>query len=111
MTLRYVNLPLFPDADYGYSIALEGNSYNLQFTYNERMELYTISLFDEDSNPIVLGEGLVPYYPIFRDYALLNLSGWIWLEEIADNISEAYKVYPDKLDEYYQMYYVYDDGL
>lgn len=111
MALKYINLPLYPDTYYSYSIALEGNSYNLEFYYVERCESYFVSLFDENSNAIVLGERLVPNYPIFRDYALINLSGWIWMEEIAKIISEPYKVYPDKIDQYYLMYYIYDDGV
>lgn len=110
MAFKYVNLPLFADPYYSYSIALEGNSYILEFVYVERCQLYFLSLRDADSNPIVLNSGLVPTYPIMFDYALPNLSGYFWMEEIADILSEPYKVYPDKINEYYQFYYIYDDG-
>ena len=108
MAEKYVSLPLFSDADYEYSIALQGDSYILRFIYNERMKLYTISLYDADRNTIVLGEALVPNYPIFFDYAILPLTGYFYMEEKASIVAEAYKVYPDKLDQYYRLYYIYD---
>ncbi|WP_443698905.1 phage baseplate plug family protein [Pseudomonas sp.] len=107
MTIQYVALPLFPDASYTYPIALEGVSYNLEFLYNERASLYYISLYDSDSNPIVLGEALVPTYPIFKDYTIPGLNGFIWMEEIATLINEPYKLYPDSIDQYYNLYYIY----
>lgn len=110
MAEKYVSLPLFSDPDYEYSIALQGNSYILRFIYNERMQRYTLSLYDADRNPIVLGEALVPSYPLFFDYAILPLTGYFYLEENSLMVSEAYKVYPDSLDQYYSMFYIYDDG-
>lgn len=110
MAEKYVSLPLFADAAYEYSIALQGNSYNVGFIYNERMQLYTISLFDADSNPIVAGEALVPSYPIFLDYAIYPLTGYFYLKEKANILSEPYKTYPDRIDQYYWFYYIYNDG-
>ena len=110
MADKYVNLSLFSDADYEYAVALEGVSYVLRFIFNERMQLYTINLYDADRNPIVLGEALVPSYPLFFDYALLPLSGYFYMEERANIISEAYKVYPDRVDLYYNFYYIYSTG-
>lgn len=110
MADKYVNLPLFSDADYEYAVALEGVSYVLRFIFNERMQLYTLNLYDANRNPIVLGEALVPSYPLFFDYALLPLSGYFYMEERANIISEAYKVYPDRVDLYYNFYYIYSTG-
>lgn len=110
MALQYVSLPLFADPFYEYSIALQGQSLVFRFTYNDRIAGYSIDLLDQDNNPIVIGERLIPGYPIFKEYALFPLTGWVWMEEIAEIISEPYKAYPDKINEYYQMWYVYDDG-
>lgn len=110
MAEKYVSLPLFSDADYEYSIALQGDSYILRFIYNERMQLYTISLYDADNNPIIIGEALVPSYPIFLEYAIYPLTGYFYMEEKANILSEPYKVYPDQIDQYYWLYYIYDDG-
>lgn len=109
MVDKYVNLPLFADADYEYSIALQEDSYVLRFIYNERMKLYTINLYDADSNPIIVGEALVPNYPIFFEYALYPLTGYFWMEEKATIISEPYKVYPDNINEYYNFFYIWSE--
>lgn len=111
MAERYVNLPLFSDADYEYSLALEGLSYILRFIYIERMQMYTINLYDADNNPIVLGEALVPNYPLFFDYAILPLSGYFYMSEKSNIDSEPYKKYPERLDQYYDFRYIYDNGV
>jgi len=109
MVDKYISLPLFADPYYSYPIALQGSSYILEFIYNERTQLYSLSLFDSESNPIVVGEALVPNYPIFKDYAIFPLTGFFWMEEKADIISEPYKAYPDSLDQYYNLYYLYSE--
>lgn len=109
MADKYVAMPLFPDPFYTYTIAFQGDSYIFEFIYNERAKLYFINLYGADSNPIVMGEALVPNYPIFLDYALFPLTGFIWMEEKADIISEPYKVYPDSIDQYYDCFYIYNE--
>lgn len=107
MADAYITLPLYPDADYNYAVNLQGNSYILDFKYNERAQLYYLSLYTADNVPLVTGEALVPVYPLMKDYALNTLTGFFWMEEKANIISEPYKVYPDKIDEYYNLFYVY----
>lgn len=108
MAEKYVALPLFSDAEYEYTVALQGDSYTLRFTYNERMKLYTISLLSADLVPIVMGEALVPSYPMFFEYALYPLTGYFYMYEKANIISEPYKVYPENINEYYELVYVYE---
>lgn len=110
MALQYVKIPLFEDSFYSYSIALENVTYVLSFKYVERMELWIFDLYDAESNPLVLGMGLVPFYPISLDYVISELSGYFWLEQIADINTEQYKQYPEELSQYYRMFYIYDDG-
>lgn len=107
MANLYVDIPIVDEPYYDLSISLEGNSYILKFTYVERMGLYTLSLYDSDRNPIILGEALVPEYPIMLDYALSNLTGFFFLTRKSVLIAEPYKTYPDKLSEYYDMVYCY----
>lgn len=109
MAQTYVALPLYPDAYYTYSIALEGNSYVFEFVYNERMQLYTFSLLDAENTPIIQGEALVPYYPMLIDYALPDLTGFMWMELKSQMNPESYKMYPDKIDQYYNMWYCIPD--
>lgn len=108
MAEKYVALPLFSDAEYEYTVALQGDSYTLRFTYNERMKLYTISLLSADLVPIVMGEALVPSYPMFFEYALYPLTGYFYMYEKANIISEPYKVYPENINEYYELVYIYE---
>lgn len=108
MAEKYVALPLFSDAEYEYTVALQGDSYTLRFTYNERMKLYTISLLSADLVPIVMGEALVPSYPMFFEYALYPLTGYFYMYEKGNIISEPYKVYPENINEYYELVYVYE---
>lgn len=109
MADHYVTMSLFPEPFYTYTIAFQDNSYILEFVYNERARLYFINLYDAENNPIVLGEALVPNYPIFLDYALYPLTGFLWMEEKANIISEAYKAYPDSIDQYYNLFYIYSE--
>lgn len=109
MADNYIRLPLYSDADYNYAVNLQGNSYILDFKYNERAGLYFISLYTAENVPLVLGDALVPTYPIMKDYALNTLTGFFWLEEKANIISEPYKLYPDKIDEYYNFYYIFSE--
>lgn len=107
MALINIQLSLYPDAYYSYAVSLQGNSYIVEFVYNERSSLYFMNLLTADSDPIFEGVAAVPTYPIALDYALFPLTGWFWLEPKELNLSEPYKVYPDSLDQYYNFYYSY----
>lgn len=107
MTDHYVPLPLYADSDYDYAVNLQGQSYILNFTYNERSSLYFLSLYTADNVPLVTSIALVPTYPIMLDYALNTLTGFFWMEEKSNIISEPYKVYPDKINEYYNFFFIY----
>jgi hypothetical protein len=103
-----VSLPLYSNPVYSYFVNLEGDSYKLLFTYNETMKLYTLSIYDQDSEPIKTGLGLVPNYPIGRDYIIKNLTGGFVLLPKGTSVDvEYYKLYPDKIDRYYTLSYVY----
>lgn len=107
MVDNYVSLPLSDDPFYEYSVSLEGNSYIVQFVFNERAQLYFFSLYTAEREPIVLGEALVPTYPMFTDYALSNLTGYFCLQEKATITGEPYKEFPDVLSEYYDFFYLF----
>lgn len=109
MTLQVV-LPLYPETIYSYFVNLEGDSYKLLFDYNETMQLYTLSIYDQDSVPLVTGLGLVPNYPIGLDFIIKNLTGTFLLLPNGEVPVEYYKLYPDKIDKYYTLSYVYDNS-
>ena len=105
MADNYIRLPLYEDPDYNYAVNLQGTSYRLDFKYNERVGLYYLSLYTAENVPVVVGVGLVPSYTIMQDYALNTLTGYFWLEEKGSIISEPYKTYPDKIAQYYDLFY------
>lgn len=107
MANNYVSLPLSDEPFYEYSVSLEGNSYILQFVYNERAQLYFLNLYTAERVAVVLGEAFVPTYPMFTDYALPNLTGYFCLQENASITGEPYKEFPDKINEYYSFFYMY----
>lgn len=107
MALINTELPLYPDPYYTYAVSLQGNSYNLEFIYNERCALYFMNLLTADGVPLLEGVACVPTYPIARDYALFPLTGWFWFEAKELILSEPYKAYPDSIDQYYNFYYSY----
>lgn len=107
MANLYVDVPLLNEPYYDLTISLEGNSYILEFIYNERLSLYTFSLFDSQKVPLVQGQALVPEYPLFLDYNLKDLSGYFYLTKKSDLVSEPYKDYPDQLKDYYYFMYIY----
>lgn len=103
----YVDLLLDDSPLYDYSVSLEGNSYIVEMQFNERTQLYHMSLYDADKNPLVLGVGLVPGFPIMADYALPNLTGFFLLIQKGELQSEPYKKFPDKLSQYYNLVFTY----
>lgn len=109
MVDNYVKLPLYEDSDYNYAVNLQGQSYILDFKYNERSQLYFLSVYTAENVPIILGVALVPTYPITKDNALFPLTGFFWMEEKAAILSEPYKVYPDKVNEYYNFFYTWSE--
>ena len=108
MSVNYVNLPLFSEPDYEYIISLERVAYKIRFYYNERMQQWIIDLRYANNDPIILGEALVPRFPIFLDYDI-ELTGTFYLEPIGDFKNETV-INPFELNQYYKLYYYWDDG-
>lgn len=105
----YVDLLLDDSPIYEYSVSLEANSYIIEMIFNERSQLYFMSLYDADRNPIVRSAALVPGYPIMFDYALPNLTGFFLLIQKGELQAEPYKEFPDKLKQYYSLVYTYTE--
>lgn len=111
MTIQYIPLPLFSDSSYSYTIGLEGQNYKFQMLWNERAATWFFSIYLEDNTPLVLGERLVPNYPVLEQYPLTNLTGYLALIPKSDINQEQYLSAPRQLDQYHSLYYVYNDGL
>lgn len=107
--IRKVIISLYDDADYKFIIPLEGVSYQIRLYYNERLETWIIDLSYSDGTPIVLGQALVPEFPLFFDYTIERMSGYFYLAPIGKFKNETL-INPFELRKYYTLSYYYDDG-
>lgn len=108
MALNYVNLPIYQNPDYEYTISLQRVAYKIRIYYIERVKQWAIDLRYANDDPIVLGACLVPEYPLFLDYYIEELTGTFWLESIGETKNETI-INPYELNEYYKLYYFYED--
>ncbi|ATW58384.1 hypothetical protein CNR37_00177 [Pseudomonas phage ventosus] len=105
----YIEMPLFSDEKYRYSIPLEGTSWQFTFYWNGRAGQWHMDILREDQTPLVLGQPLVAQYPMLIDYNLeeQGLTGYFLLMpvnvEITTQITEDSSVVP----EFFKLYYVY----
>lgn len=106
MAMMHLELPLYREPDYFYTVSLERVSYQLRFYYNERMEQWMMDLRYANGDPIVLGEALVAKYPLFGDY-LTELTGIFWLEPRGKFQNETISN-PYEIDKYFQLFYFYE---
>lgn len=107
--MNFINLPLFDDVYYTYSIALENNKFIVSFLWNERDKAWRMSIRREDQRPVVLGYKIVSSYPMMADYALEDdgLSGYFVL------FPKSYENYtlndsPEAMSQYYNLLYMYE---
>jgi hypothetical protein len=109
MALNYVNLPLFTESDYEYTVVLERTAFKIRLFYIEREQRWAMDLRLSDRTPIVLGAALVASYPMFLDYYIEQLTGIFWLEPIGRSDNQTNEN-PFQLNEYFRFFYYYDDG-
>jgi hypothetical protein len=62
-------LSTFPDAFYDIVVGLEGVNYRLQFNYNQRENVYYMSVATADGLDIVNGIKVVCNWPLLHKYA------------------------------------------
>ena len=105
--LVYVNLPLFKDDSFTYTIPLEGITYRFNFYYNSREESWLFDIRYSNGEAVVLGEALVAQYPMLLDYNLEGLSGFLWMEPIGENQNQTV-INPFEIHQYYTLRYYYD---
>ena len=64
--MLYIEVPDMNDSIS--TLSIDGKTYNLRFTYNEKFDFWSFGLLDENRNPIVAMTRLVPNFPIFHSY-------------------------------------------
>lgn len=58
---------------YEYTVQLEGITYELRFTFNDRMSKWMISILDVNANLLVGEVPVIVNYPIFDRYKVVGL--------------------------------------
>lgn len=77
-------LSLFPDVSYSYTTTLEQKTYKISILWTVFNESWSFSLYDEDEEPILLNQALVPAFPI--DVPILaGLMGYFTLIPVGEN--------------------------
>ena len=105
MAYTVTTFPLIDNPNYTFKIVLEGETYSVSILYNERMQMSFLSLMDALGNPIVSGLGLTPTTLLLVDYSIPKLTGYLKMTAKGDPNVEYYKLYPDKLFQYYSLIY------
>lgn len=52
---------------YAFEIMLDDEAYTMEIMYNERLEMFTVSLYDSEDNPLVYGEPIMYGQELFKD--------------------------------------------
>ena len=89
MAQVYTELPLYSDASYQYSAAVENQSRQFRFNWNDRTKSYQMDVINEDGTSVLLGMRLVPQYPMFVDYPLSKYSMTGYFLLMPKNLNQA----------------------
>jgi hypothetical protein len=111
MTQIVTEMPLYPEPYYEYRVALEDQARVVTFRWQDRTSSWHMDIKQDDLTPIVLGIKLVPYFPILADYQLQDkgLSGYFVLVDSGDFLSNQLNSSPKALQQFYRLFYVYED--
>lgn len=110
MSTVYVEMPLYSDDKYRYSISLEGQSWQFTFYWNTRCSQWHLDLRLEDQTAVVLGYAIVPQYPMMVDYNLedYGLTGYFVLYPVNATISSKITEGSTVMPEFFSLFYVYN---
>lgn len=105
----YVEMPLYNEEKYRYSISLEGVSWQFTFYWNGRAGQWHMDIRREDQTPLVLGQALVAQYPMMVDYSLeeSGLTGYFLLMPVNSGITDQITQDSSVVPEFFKLYYVY----
>lgn len=108
----YVELPLYDEARFMYSVVLEGRSYILSYYWNQKARQWMMDVRLEDRTPIMLGQPLVAQYPMFVDYNLEENGMTGYFELLPVNLSIADRAGEERamVPVFFRLYYVYITG-
>lgn len=108
--VNMIEMPLYSDLSYRYSMPLEGKTWQFTFNWNSRCSQWHMDIRRDDQTPILLGYALVPQYPMTVDYTFedYGLSGYFILLPVNSTISYKLNESSDTMPEFFKLYYSYD---
>lgn len=102
----YLTLPLYPDPDYIYTVAIERIAYRIRLCFNIRSQSWSMDIRYASGDPVALGVSLVPNYPVLIDHEM-PFSGFFYLESKGKEANETVNN-PFEIWKYYNFYYGYE---
>lgn len=108
MSFIITELPLYKEANYRYTISLEGRQRTVAYYWNEREGAWHFDLKNIDGTKILMGQKIVPRYPIATDYRLdaYNLTGYFILMPNNPD-TQVDPTDSDFVPQFYKFFYVY----
>lgn len=110
MTTNFIEMPLYSDLAYRYSLPLQGQSFQFKFYWVQRAKQWHIDIRLEDQTPVVLGYALVTQYPILEDLPLegYGLTGRFVLMPVNIAVASALPLESSVMPEFFKLYYMYE---
>ena len=108
---QVVELPLFSDPYYEYTMSLQDQSFIFTFRWMERTRDWYLDIRLDDLTPVVLNYKLVTYYPMMVDYVLSSygLTGYFLLSDSGTFETSKLSDSVESLSNYYRLFYVYEE--
>lgn len=110
MAVKQLKLPIFNDTFYSYLVSLEGNRYELEFLFLERLGQWVVSLKASDGTVLVKNQRLTPETPLFLDYKLPNLTGAFYFKPVSQSVYRSESNNLLKPKGFYELFYIFNDG-
>lgn len=108
MVLNFIQLPLFNDVYYSYTMNIEQENLTFVFRYNERSKSYYVDIYNQDGVPQILGVRIVPEYPLANNHKIGNLTGYFSVEAKHPSLIEKTRTEPENIAEHFVMFYQYE---
>lgn len=110
MKTNLIEMPLYADKTYRYSLSLQGQSWQFKFYWVDRAMQWHMDIRREDQTAVILGHALVPQYPMLDDLALedIGLTGRFILMPVNVAVSTAITKESSVMPEFFKLYYQYE---
>lgn len=109
MSTILVELPLYEEEDYRYSLSLQTVSLQFRFYWSNRASQWHMDIHQEDQTPIVLGHAMVAQFPMLEDFHLetYGLTGHFELMPVNVATGNQLTLEPTVMPQFFQLFYIY----